>query len=52
MEVENFMLSEINQSKKTSGGMFSLLCGLEQNKEWGKEWTSRREDSGRGGAEQ
>ena len=29
MELETIMLSEISQSQKTKGGMFSLICGWE-----------------------
>jgi hypothetical protein len=27
MELENFMLSEVNQAQKDKGHMFSLICG-------------------------
>jgi hypothetical protein len=27
MELENFMLSEVNQAQKVKGHMFSLICG-------------------------
>jgi hypothetical protein len=33
MEVENIILSEVNQAQKAKGLMFSLICGLQiQNK--------------------
>jgi hypothetical protein len=28
MELENIMLSEVSQAKKTKDRMFSLICGL------------------------
>jgi hypothetical protein len=28
MELENIILSEVNQAQKTKNNMFSLICGL------------------------